>query len=233
MRTSQKNFWLRNCHCSKKMHPNKAPGPNWMSPIFYQKYQGTVGTTMLEALLQDLNTGQFPRNLNHTHISLIFKKKQSLKVADYLPISLCIVLCKLLSKVLANRIKSLLTSLVPDSQSVFVPKRQISDNILVAYEILHFLKKRKRGRQGSIFIKLDVGKAYDRIEWGYLEHVLVALNFPPHFIHLLILYVNSTTFSIMINEEPRGLISPSRGLRQGDPFSSISSSFVLRVWLAS
>lgn len=79
-------------------------------------------------------------------------------------------------------------------------------------------------------IKLDMSKAYDRVEWSLLEQVPVSLNFSPHFIHLLMLCVKSATFSVLINWEPRGLITPSRGLRQGDPLSPTSSYFALRAW---
>lgn len=75
------------------------------------------------------------------------------------------MLYKLLSKVLANRIKPLLSSLVSDFQSAFVLGRLIINNILVAYVVVHFLNKRKREKQGSMSIKLDMSKAYNRVEW--------------------------------------------------------------------
>lgn len=123
-----------------QMHPNKALGLDGMSPIFYQKYWSTVGPIVTEATLQALQPYQFPTNLNHTHITLIPKKKQPLTVVDYHSISLCNVLYKLFSKVLANKIKHLLSALISDSQCTFVPEK-IIDDILVAYEIVHFLKR--------------------------------------------------------------------------------------------
>lgn len=109
------------------------------------------------------------------------------------------VLYKLLSKDHVNRTKLLLPSLISNCQSTLILERQISDNILVAYEIVLFLKRRKRGKQWSTSIKLDISKVYDRIEWGYLEHTSVALNFLSHFIALIMVCAKSATFSIMIN----------------------------------
>lgn len=116
---------------------------------------------------------------------------------------------KLLSKVLANRMKPLMPLIIFNSQSAFVHGRWISNNILITYELVHFLKRRKIGKQGSISIKLDTSKAYDRVEWGYLEHILVALNFPSHFIHLIMLSVKSATFFVINNGESKGFITPS------------------------
>lgn len=134
----------------KQMHPNKAPGLDGMSPIFFQKYWGIVGSSVSAALLRTLNSSQLPSHLNHTLISLIPKIKQPSKVIDFCPISLCNVLYKLLSKVLSNRLKPLLAALISESHSNFVLGRQVSYNILVADEIVHFLKrqkkKEKRGR---------------------------------------------------------------------------------------
>lgn len=67
-----------------------------------------------------------------------------------------------------NRLKVLLPSLKSDTQSVLVPGRQIIDNILVAYEVIHFLRRKNKGSQGFISLKLDMSKSYDWVEWDYL-----------------------------------------------------------------
>lgn len=124
-----------------------------MPPFFYQKHWDIIGDRVTAAVLQALYSGEFPIAPNHTFFTLIPKKKQPSKVAEYRLISLCNVLYKLISKVLANIIKILLPSLISESQSVFVPVRQITDNILIVYEIIHFLRH-KRANKASCHLSL-------------------------------------------------------------------------------
>ena len=132
----------------KQMAPLKAPGPDGMPPIFYQHYWDSIGDDVSCAILSYFNSSSIPASLNHTHITLIAKIKNPESVSDFRPISLCNILYKLISKVLANRLKTLLPYVVSESQSAFQSDKAISDNILVAFEMLHHMKIKKRGRRG-------------------------------------------------------------------------------------
>ncbi|KAJ0095076.1 hypothetical protein Patl1_15896 [Pistacia atlantica] len=121
----------------QQMHPSKVS--DGMSPIFFQKYWHVVGRSVTAVVLHALNSGSFPSTLNHTFITLIPKKKTPIRVADYRPISLCNVVYKLVAKVLANRLKMVLNDIIGETQSAFVPGHLITDNVLIAYEIMHFL----------------------------------------------------------------------------------------------
>lgn len=85
-------------------------------------------------------------------------------MVDFHPINLCNVLYKLISKAIANNLKMLLPLIISESQSAFVPRRHIFDNILIAYELIHFLLRKIRGKKGFMSIKLDMSKAYNRVE---------------------------------------------------------------------
>ena len=152
----------------KQMHLTKSPAPDSMSPIFYQKYWDIIGPSVSNCILQTLNTGIMPRGINDTYICMIPKTKNPLKITDYRPISLCNVIYKLISKVLANRLKKILHSVINEAQSAFVPGRLIKNNVVMAFEIMHSIAKRKKGKVRSMAIKLDMSKAYDRVEWAYL-----------------------------------------------------------------
>jgi hypothetical protein len=87
------------------------------------------------------------------------------------------VIVKIISKVLANRLKQVLPLVISQYQNAFVPGRLITDNVLVAYEALHSVKTRMHGKKGFMAIKLDMSKAYNRVEWAYLEVMMRKLGF--------------------------------------------------------
>ena len=86
-------------------------------------------------------------------------------------------------------------------------ERLIYDNILIAFEALHHLKNKRNGKSGLMILKLDMSKAYDRVEWNFLKKIMECLGF------LISCCIRTVSYSILVNGELRGLIHPSRGLR--------------------
>lgn len=164
-----------------------------------------------------LSSGQILRKINYIHVTLIPKVKKALKMTQLRPISLCNVLYKIMVRVLTNRSKCILPHIISSTQSAFIPGRLISDNYLVAAEVAHFMHKRSSGMNGLMTLKLDVSKAYDRVEWKFLEAIMERMGFSPTWIQLVMLCVSSMTYSFKLNGEPVGYIQPGRGIRQRDP----------------
>ncbi|KAL0432445.1 UNVERIFIED_CONTAM: putative mitochondrial protein [Sesamum latifolium] len=152
-----------------QMAPLKSPGPDGMSPIFFQRFWSIVKNDVVACVLNLLNSHVMPLNLNATNLVLIPKCKHPEHLSQFRPISLCNVVYKIASKAIANRMKPILDRIISPSQSAFVPGRLISDNILLAFEFNHFLNSKTRGEQGWMALKLDVSKAYDKVEWSFLQ----------------------------------------------------------------
>lgn len=131
----------------KHIDPHKASGLNGLTRLFYQRYWHIAGVSVTQVVLSSLNIGMIPSGLNHTHIVLFPKKENPVKVADFCPISICNVIYKLIYNSITNRLKMFLPSLISKSQSAFVPGRQISDNILIVYELIHFFRRKKKGKR--------------------------------------------------------------------------------------
>ena len=127
------------------MLPTKAPGPDGISAILFQKYWVIVGNDVICMVLNVLNSNMSMVEINKTNITLVPKIKNPTKMIDFRPISLCNVVYKHISKVSANRLKIILPQIISENQSAFLSGRLITDNVLVAFELMHYLE-RKKGR---------------------------------------------------------------------------------------
>ena len=203
----------------KQMHPTKAPSPDDMSAIFFQKYWDVVGNDVTSMVLNVLNCNKSIVEINKTYITLVPKTKSPTKMTEYRPISLCNVVYKLISKVLANRLKVTLPHLITENQSVFLSERLITDNVLVAFEVMHYLEHKRDGKDCYMAVKLDMSEAYNRVKWGFIEKVMERMGFHERWIALVMHCISTISYSILMNGVAYGSIIPTRGLRQGDPLS--------------
>lgn len=129
--------------------------------------------------------------------------------------SLCNVIYNLVSQTLANRLKLILDTIISLNQSVFVPGRLITDNAILGFESMHKIKSKTQEKKGNCAFKLDMSTAYDRVEWVFLEKIMLKMGFCSEWVAKIMNCVKTAKFSVPINGHKTGLILPQKGLRQG------------------
>ncbi|KAL9675160.1 hypothetical protein QQ045_003361 [Rhodiola kirilowii] len=202
-----------------QMSPTKAPGLDGFPAIFFQKHWEEINGVIGMEVLNFLNHGVLDQLLNRTEIVLIPKVKSPRRMEDLRPISLCNVVMKLITKMLANRLQEILPQVISEYQCAFVKGRVITDNVLIAHEVSHYIRSRRNQKGGWISVKLDISKAYDKLEWIFLEKMMLKLGFNGLWVGKIMKCVKSVSYVVKMNDAVTEVIMPGRGLRQGDPLS--------------
>ncbi|GLT95878.1 hypothetical protein SLE2022_135350 [Rubroshorea leprosula] len=150
----------------KSCEGTKAPGPDGFNFNFLKCVWSCLKEDFMSFFEEFHQNGRLVRGLNSSFITLIPKKLNPLELKDFRPISLIGCLYKLLAKVLANRLKGVMSGLISDTQSAFLGGRQMVDSVLVLNEVVDEVKLKKQ----KIFVfKADFEKAYDCVDWAYLD----------------------------------------------------------------
>lgn len=131
----------------------------------------------------------------------------------YKPISLCSMIYKTITKIASNRLKTILPNLIGLTQISFVLRQNITENIIIAQEIIHNMLQ-KKGKRGQILIKVDLEKAYDCLSWSFIREPLCEVRLPAGLICFIMYCISLVTMQILWNGQ-----CTSRGIRQGDLFS--------------
>lgn len=198
---------------------SSAPGEDGLTGLFYHNFWHIVGPSLTQEIKEFFRSAILPDGWNHTQLSLLPKIANPTKMQDMRPISLCSVQYKIISKILCNRLQGLLPDIISDTQGAFVSGRLISDNVIIAHEMLHSLRTSDNIAEGWMAVKPDMSKAYDRVEWNFLEVLMEKMGFNRVWTRWIMACVSTVSFSILMNGISHGFIKPERGIRQGDPLS--------------
>ena len=125
---------------------------------------------------------------------------------------------KTITKIIANRLKTFLPDLVGSHQTSFIPGRHITENIIIAQEVIHRLRW-KTSKRGFMAIKVDLEKSYDRLSWDFIKETLDFVGFPTNFIRIIMECITSGSMQILWNGKLTKSFKTSKGIRQGDPIS--------------
>lgn len=109
-----------------------------------------------------------------------------------------------------------------------MPGRLITDNIIVAFETLHTIRRKTRGKNGFMVLKLDMSMAYDRVDWPFLQAIMIKLGFSASWVSRIMDCVSTATFSFLLNGKAVGKVIPYRAFSKGVRFHPIYFYCVLR-----
>ncbi|XP_072077756.1 uncharacterized protein [Arachis hypogaea] len=168
----------------------KAPGADGFQDFFFKKYWEVVGTEVWELVKKAFAWFDLDSALFDTLVVLIPKVDNPSRMKEFRPINLYNVIYKIITKVVVERLRPFLQDIIGPLRGGFIPGRGTPDNIIVAQEVLHFMKKTK-SKKGVLAFKIDLEKAYD----------------------------SSSSLSLMWNDNRLDGFQPKRGLRQGDLMS--------------
>ncbi|XP_021736238.1 uncharacterized protein LOC110702800 [Chenopodium quinoa] len=197
---------------------DKSPGPDGFTAAFFKSHWSTVGKQVTSAIQYFFARGYMLKDWNRTFLVLLPKVDHPDNPSQFRPFGLCNVLYKCIAKCMTARLRKILPILISESQSAFVPGRLMSDNSLIAHEMLSYMNS-STSKICSAALKLDMNKAYDRVNWEFLWDVLKAFGFPPYWIQLIKQCVSTVSYQILINGKPSSVLRPACGLRQGDLLS--------------
>lgn len=175
---------------------SKAPGPDGFTMNFVKKNWDVLKSDFAAYLNAFNSSGLIPKGCNSNFITLIPKVSDPIIVSDFRPISLVGLQYKILSKVLAGRLKKVIPSIISESQTAFVEGRQILDGVLVANEAVAWAKKSK---SKLMLLKVDFAKAFDYLNWNFLNSVMSQMGFGKKWRGWILSYISSARLSVLVN----------------------------------
>eukprot|EP00253_Pinus_taeda_P013921 PITA_13921 len=202
----------------KNMAKDKSPGPDGWTIELFLHFFDLIGSEITEVVEESRLKGEIYRPFNSTFIALIPKKDELETFEDFRPISLCNCIYKIIAKVIAIRLVPILSRNISIEQFGFLDGRQIHEAIGVAQEVIHNVKQKKKK---GVVLKIDLSKAYDRINWLYLRLLLTHLGFNYSFISWIMGCISNVSFVVLINGAASPFFKSQRGLRQGCPLSPL------------
>nr|GEX02625.1 RNA-directed DNA polymerase, eukaryota [Tanacetum cinerariifolium] len=195
---------------------DKSLGPDGFTFEFFRKFWDIVGPDFCTAVEWFFEHGNFAKGCNSSFFTLIPKVVDPKIVSDFRPIRLIGSLYKVVTKILVNRLSMVISNLISDVQTAFLPKRQILDGPFIINEILARCRIKKHS---AMIFKVDFAKAYDSIRWDFLDDILTSFGFRSKWRCWIRGSLSSGKASILVNGSPSDEFQFYRGLKQGDPLA--------------
>lgn len=200
----------------KSFKKDKCPGPDGWTIEFFIHFFDLIKQDLLRMVEGSRISGSIHQITSSTHIALIPKKREAKSFQHYKPISLCNISYKIISKIIAERIKETLSKHLTKDQHAFLKGRNILDAVANTQESLFSMHTKKS--EAAIF-KIDLRKAYDCLDWGFIRCLLAKIGLRANMINWIMACVEKVNYVVIINGIPSPFFLATRGLRQGCPLS--------------
>ncbi|XP_070020448.1 uncharacterized protein [Nicotiana sylvestris] len=180
---------------------NSSPGPDGFGGSFYQRCWDIIKPELIEFIQQFFGGAELSRFFTSSCLILLPKVENPSSFNDMRPISLSNYSNKIISKIMSSRLNSILPKIIFDNQTGFLNGRSITENILLAQEIIHGICKKNFG--GNVVIKLDMAKVYDRVNWKFLLNALRKFGFSENWIDLVWRSISNVWGFSMVQSGPQ------------------------------
>eukprot|EP00253_Pinus_taeda_P017747 PITA_17747 len=202
----------------KAFNKDKCPGPDGWTIEFFLCFFDILKQDLMHMIEESRTTGRIHPHTSSTYIALIPKKRDADTFLDFRPISLCNISFKIISKIIAERIKGILVIHLSKDQHAFLKGRNILDAVASTQECIYSIFT--KNIDGAI-LKIDLQKAYDCIDWGFIRCLLARIGLREEMIFWIMACIEGVNYAININGIPSPFFTAERGLRQGCPLSPI------------
>lgn len=202
-----------------KLKNSKSPGMDGFAGEYYKTFVDDLSPILCKLYNYVLDSGNPPESWSKAIITVLHKDgKDPLQCSSYRPISLLCVDYKILTSILASRIQKHIKKLIKPDQTGFVSGRQGTNNIRRALNLQSIMAKDKHP---SMLLSLDAEKAFDRVDWLFLEHTLIEMGFGEKFVKWFNLLYKNPVSTVRVNGHCSSFFKVERGVRQGDSLSPV------------
>jgi hypothetical protein len=201
------------------LNKDSAPGPDGFGAFFFQHYWDIVSKEVINVVLEFFTTSWILPGYNSNIIALLPKTPEASSIDQYRPIAMANFKFKVISKIIADRLASIMPSIISEEQKGFIHDRNIKDCLCIASEAANLLHNKSFG--GNLALKIDITKAFDTLDWKFLLKVLKQFGFNEVFCNWIHVILQSAYLSVSINGKSHGYFNCTRGVRQGDPLSPL------------
>ena len=195
----------------------KSPGSDGLPTEFYSAFWHSLGDLLVSVFNERFRLGVLTDTQRQALLRLVHKKEAVNLVKNWRPISLLNTDYKLASKAVTERLKTVIASIVHQDQTCSVPGRTIFSNLHLVRDVLDMINKTN---ETGILVTLDQEKAFDRVDHGFLMHILSKFGFGSDFCHWVTLFYNNVFSRIICNDNLTNPVFLGRGGRQGCPLAS-------------